>query len=210
MGRELDRNDMPSLDVPIGRIIGSTSLAFRPDVEIPELCEIDSETDEGPETPPDAITSYAGWNRTIKSDNPPPLQRATLIGGAVAHNLSYSSSTGQPAQLVAKILDDETETPPMPFLILPDERRGGPDTKSTRSATMDLPGTWSSTFYNRDKSNSEPIALALTALKAGGAREEKEDDESEKEKLGSFKMEEFVLSEDIDDFGGIKGLTAKL
>ncbi|EWG54113.1 hypothetical protein FVEG_17245 [Fusarium verticillioides 7600] len=60
MGRDLDRIDMPSLDLSISRIIGSTPLAFRPDVEIPELSEIDPETDEGPETPPDAGTSYAG------------------------------------------------------------------------------------------------------------------------------------------------------
>jgi len=53
-------------------------------------------------------------------------------------------------------------------------------------------------------------SLALTALKAGGALEEKKDEESEKEKLGRSKMDEFVLSGDIDDFWGIKGLTAKL
>ncbi|VZH91427.1 unnamed protein product [Fusarium fujikuroi] len=140
IGRELDRIEMPSLDVPISRIIGSMPLAFRPDVEITELSEIDSETDE-PETPPDTSASYAGWNRTIKSDST-PLQRATTIGGAVVHNLCLvipdddlngfadlpvqpvRASKGEPAQLVAKILDDETETAPMPFLILPDERRG--------------------------------------------------------------------------------------
>ena len=36
IGRDLDRIDMPSLNVPIGRIIGSTPLAFRPDVEVPD------------------------------------------------------------------------------------------------------------------------------------------------------------------------------
>ncbi|TVY73675.1 hypothetical protein Focb16_v005236 [Fusarium oxysporum f. sp. cubense] len=188
--KELDRIEMPSLDVPISRIIGSTPLAFRPDVEIPELSEIDSETDEQPGTPPDAGASFAGWNRTVESDSP-PVQRVTVIGGAVVRNLCLvipdedmngfadlpvqpiRASKGQPAQLVAKILDDETEKPPMPFLLLPDERRGDSDIKR-------------------------------------GALEEKKDEESEKEKLGRSKMDEFVLSGDIDDFWGIKGLTAKL
>ncbi|KAF5723494.1 hypothetical protein FMUND_1818 [Fusarium mundagurra] len=222
IGRDLDRIDIRSLDVPISRIIGSTPLSFRPDVEIPELSEIDSETDEGPKTPPDAGTSYASWNRTIKSDTPPPLQRATIIGGAVVHNLCLvipdddingfadlpvqpiRASKGQSAQLVAKILDDETETPPMPFLILPDERLGGPDIKSAESTAMDM------RFYSPGKSSSQHIAWALNTLKAGGAPEEKKDDESGKEKLGRSKMEEFVLSGDINDFWGIKGLTAKL
>ncbi|PNP76645.1 hypothetical protein FNYG_10064 [Fusarium nygamai] len=121
MGRELDRIDIPSLDVPISRIIGSTLIAFRPDVEVPELSEIDSETDKRPVT--------------LRL-----MLRATIIGGAVVHNLCLvipyddingfadllvqpvRASKGQPAQLVAKILDDETEKPPMPFLILLDER----------------------------------------------------------------------------------------
>ncbi|KAL7758434.1 hypothetical protein ACKLNR_010861 [Fusarium oxysporum f. sp. zingiberi] len=144
--KELDRIEMPSLDVPISRIIGSTPLAFRPDVEIPELSEIDS----------------------------------------------------------------ETEKPPMPFLLLPDERRGGSDIKSADSTAMNLYETWSSSLYSPGKSTSGPIPWALTALKAGGALEEKKDEESEKEKLGRSKMDEFVLSGDIDDFWGIKGLTAKL
>ncbi|KAF5684634.1 hypothetical protein FDENT_6639 [Fusarium denticulatum] len=225
--RDLNRIDMPSLDVPISRIIGSTPLAFRPDVEIPELFDIDSETDEQPETPPDAGTGYADWSRTIKSDNP-PLQRATIIGGAVVHNLCLvipdddingfadlpvqpiRASKGKPAQLVAKILDDETETPPMPFLILPDERQGGPDIKSAASTAMHLPATWSSSLNSPEKSSSGPIAWALTTLKAGRPPEEKMDEESEKEKLGRSTMEEFVLSGDINDFWGIKGLTAKL
>ncbi|KAK2931735.1 Kelch-type beta propeller [Fusarium oxysporum f. sp. vasinfectum] len=178
--KELDRIEMPSHDVPISRIIGSTPLAFRPDVEIPELSEIDSETDEQPGTPPDAGASFAGWNRTVESDSP-PVQRVTVIGGAVVRNLCLvipdedmngfadlpvqpiRASKGQPAQLVAKILDDETEKPPMPFLLLPDERRGGSDIKSADSTAMNL-----------------------------------------------SKMDEFVLSGDIDDFWGIKGLTAKL
>ncbi|RKK08683.1 hypothetical protein BFJ63_vAg11083 [Fusarium oxysporum f. sp. narcissi] len=225
--KELDRIEMPSLDVPISRIIGSTPLAFRPDVEIPELSEIDSETDEQPGTPPDAGASFAGWNRTVKSDSP-PVQRVTVIGGAVVRNLCLvipdedingfadlpvqpiRASKGQPAQLVAKILDDETEKPPMPFLILPDERRGGSDIKSADSTAMNLYETWSSSLYSPGKSTSGPIPWALTALKAGGALEEKKDEESEKEKLGRSKMDEFVLSGDIDDFWGIKGLTAKL
>ncbi|RKK98362.1 hypothetical protein BFJ71_g6715 [Fusarium oxysporum] len=225
--KEMDRIEMLSLDVPISRIIGSTPLAFRPDVEIPELSEIDSETDEQPGTPPDAGASLAGWNRTVKSDSP-PVQRVTVIGGAVVRNLCLvipdedmngfanlpvqpiRASKGQPAQLVAKILDDETEKPPMPFLILPDERRGGSDIKSADSTAMDLYETWSSSLYSPGKSTSGPIPWALTALKAGGALEEKKDEESEKEKLGRSKMDEFVLSGDIDDFWGIKGLTAKL
>ncbi|RKK96661.1 hypothetical protein BFJ68_g14312 [Fusarium oxysporum] len=225
--KELDRIEMPSLDVPISRIIGSTPLAFRPDVEIPELSEIDSETDEQPGTPPDAGASFAGWNRTVKSDSP-PVQRVTVIGGAVVRNLCLvipdedingfadlpvqpiRASKGQPAQLVAKILDDETEKPPMPFLILPDERRGGSDIKSADSTAMNLYETWSSSLYSPGKSTSGPIPWALTALKAGGALEEKKDEESEKEKLERSKMDEFVLSGDIDDFWGIKGLTAKL
>ncbi|KAF5568814.1 hypothetical protein FPHYL_2621 [Fusarium phyllophilum] len=227
IGRDLDRIDMPSLDVPISRIIGSTPLAFRPDVEIPELSEIDSETDEQPETPPDASTSYAGWNRTIKSDTP-PLQRATIIGGAVVHNLCLvipdddingfadlpvqpiRASKGQPAQLVAKILDDENEKPPMPFLILPDERRGGSDIQSADFTAMKRPATWSSSLFSPSKQTSGPMAWALSTLKAGGEPEEKKDEEGEKEKLGRSKMDEFVLSGDIDDFWGIKGLTAKL
>lgn len=221
IGRELDRIEMPSLDVPISRIIGSMPLVFRPDVEITELSEIDSETDE-PETPPDTSASYAGWNRTIKSDST-PLQRATTIGGAVVHNLCLvipdddlngfadlpvqpvRASKGEPAQLVAKILDDETETAPMPFLILPDERRGGPDVRSADSAAMDLLAT-----YSPDKSTSQPIASALAALKAREPSGEKGNEEDQKEKLGRSKMEEFVLSGDINDFWGIKGLTAKL
>ncbi|VTT59074.1 unnamed protein product [Fusarium fujikuroi] len=221
IGRELDRIEMPSLDVPISRIIGSMPLAFRPDVEITELSEIDSETDE-PETPPDTSASYAGWNRTIKSDST-PLQRATTIGGAVVHNLCLvipdddlngfadlpvqpvRASKGEPAQLVAKILDDETETAPMPFLILPDERRGGPNIRSADSTAMDLLAT-----YSPGKSTSQPIASAFAALKAGEPSEEKGDEEDQKEKVGRSKMEEFVLSGDINDFWGIKGLTAKL
>ncbi|EXK36626.1 hypothetical protein FOMG_09799 [Fusarium oxysporum f. sp. melonis 26406] len=225
--KEMDPIEMPSLDVPISRIIGSTPLAFRPDVEIPELSEIDSETDEQPGTPPDAGASFAGWNRTVKSDNP-PVQRVIVIGGAVVRNLCLvipdedingfadlpvqpiRASKGQPAQLVAKILDDETEKPPMPFLILPDERRGGSDIKSADSTAMNLYETWSFSLYSPGKSTSGPIPWALTALKAGGALEEKKDEESEKEKLGRSKMDGFVLSGDIDDFWGIKGLTAKL
>lgn len=225
--KEMDPIEMPSLDVPISRIIGSTPLAFRPDVEIPELSEIDSETDEQPGTPPDAGASFAGWNRTVKSDSP-PVQRVTVIGGAVVRNLCLvipdedingfadlpvqpiRASKGQPAQLVAKILDDETEKPPMPFLILPDERRGGSDIKSADSTAMNLYETWSFSLYSPGKSTSGPIPWALTALKAGGALEEKKDEESEKEKLGRSKMDGFVLSGDIDDFWGIKGLTAKL
>ncbi|KAH7217475.1 hypothetical protein BKA60DRAFT_648774 [Fusarium oxysporum] len=120
------------------------------------------------------------------------------------------ASKGQPAQLVAKILDDETEKPPMPFLLLPDERRGGSDIKSADSTAMNLYATWSSSFYSPGQSTSGPIPWALTALKAGGALEEKKAEESEKEKLGRSKVDEFVLSGDIDDFWGIKGLTAKL
>ncbi|KLP09496.1 Uncharacterized protein Y057_9272 [Fusarium fujikuroi] len=201
IGRELDRIEMPSLDVPISRIIGSMPLAFRPDVEITELSEIDSETDE-PETPPDTSASYAGWNRTIKSDST-PLQRATTIGGAVVHNLCLvipdddlngfadlpvqpvRASKGEPAQLVAKILDDETETAPMPFLILPDERRGGPNIRSADSTAMDLLAT-----YSPGKSTSQPIASAFAALKAGEPSEEKGDEEDQKEKVGRSKMEE--------------------
>ncbi|WKT51754.1 hypothetical protein QSH57_002268 [Fusarium oxysporum f. sp. vasinfectum] len=193
---------MPSLDVPISRIIGSTPLAFRPDVEIPELSEIDSETDEQPGTPPDAGASFAGWNRTVKSDSP-PVQRVTVIGGAVVRNLCLAipdedmngfadlpvqpirASKGQPAQRVAKILDDETEKPPMPFLIIPDEHRGGSDIKSADSTAMNLYETWSSSLYSPGKPTSGPIPWALT-------------------------MDEFVLSGDINDFWGIKGLTAKL
>ncbi|KAJ4037843.1 hypothetical protein NW758_009422 [Fusarium oxysporum] len=225
--KEMDRIEMPSLDVPISRIIGSTPLAFRPDVEIPELSEIDSETDEQPGTPPDAGASFAGWNRTVKSDSP-PVQRVTVIGGAVVRNLCLAipdedmngfadlpvqpirASKGQPAQRVAKILDDETEKPPMPFLIIPDEHRGGSDIKSADSTAMNLYETWSSSLYSPGKPTSGPIPWALTALKAGGALEEKKDEESEKEKLGRSKMDEFVLSGDINDFWGIKGLTAKL
>lgn len=40
--------------------LGSTPLAFRPDVEITELSGIDSETEEQTETPLDTSTSYAG------------------------------------------------------------------------------------------------------------------------------------------------------
>ncbi|KAH7194164.1 hypothetical protein DER44DRAFT_751957 [Fusarium oxysporum] len=90
--KELDRIEMPSLDVPISRIIGSTPLAFRPDVEIPELSEIDSETDEQPGIPPDAGASFAGWNRTVESDSP-PVQRVTVIGGAVMVPLSTEPDT---------------------------------------------------------------------------------------------------------------------
>ncbi|KAF5592299.1 uncharacterized protein FSUBG_10192 [Fusarium subglutinans] len=228
LGRDLDRIDMPSLDVPISRIIGSTPLAFRPDVEVPELSEIDSETDEQPGTPPDAGAgaSFVGWNRTIKSGSP-PLHRATVIGGAVVRNLCLvipdenmngfadlpvqpiRASKGQPAQLVAKILDDEDEKPPMPFLILPDERRGGSDIQSADSSAMNRFATWSSSF-SPGKPASGPIYWALSTLKVAGAPEEKKGEEGEKEKLGRSKMEEFVLSGDIDDFWGIKGLTAKL
>ncbi|KAG5813370.1 hypothetical protein H9Q74_003275 [Fusarium xylarioides] len=226
IGRDLDRIDMPSLNVPISRIIGSTPLAFRPDVEIPELSEIDSETDEQPGTPPDAATSFADWNSTIKSDSP-PLQRATIIGGAVVHNLCLvipdddingfadlpvqpiRASKGQPAQLVAKILDDESEKPPMPFLILPDERRGGSDIQSAGFTAMKRPAIWSSSI-SPGKSTPGPISWALSSLKVGEAPEGKKDEEGEKEKLGRSKMDEFVLSGDIDDFWGIKGLTAKL
>ncbi|KAF5603308.1 hypothetical protein FPCIR_1504 [Fusarium pseudocircinatum] len=228
IGRDLDRIDMPSLNVPIGRIIGSTPLAFRPDVEVPELSEIDSETDEQPSTPPDAGAgaSFASWNRTIKSDSP-PLQRATVIGGAIVRNLCLvipdesmngfadlpvqpiRASKGQPAQLVAKILDDENEKPPMPFLILPDERRGGSDIQSADSFAINRLATWSSSF-SPGKPTSGPISWALSTLKAGGESEEKKDEGGEKEKLGRSKMDEFVLSGDIDDFWGIKGLTAKL
>lgn len=155
LGKKWIELKMPSLDVPISRIIGSTPLAFRPDVEIPELSEIDSETDEQPGTPPDAGASFAGWSRTVKSDSP-PVQRVTVIGGAVVRNLCLvipdedmngfadlpvqpiRASKGQPAQLIAKILNDETEKPPMPFLILPDERRGGSDIKSADSTAMNL------------------------------------------------------------------------
>jgi hypothetical protein len=229
--KELDRIEMPSLDVPISRITGSTPLAFRPDVELPELSEIDSETDEQPGTPPDAGASFAGWNKTIKSDSP-PLQRATVIGGAVVRNLCLvipdenmngladlpvqpiRASKGQPAQLIAKILDDETEEPPMPLLILPDERQGGSDIKGVESAATNLPTAWSSSLSSFQKSTSGPIPWTLSAFKAGGSEptglEEKKDEENNKEKLGRSKMDEFVLSGDIDDFWGIKGLTAKL
>ncbi|KAF5230728.1 hypothetical protein FANTH_13720 [Fusarium anthophilum] len=226
IGRDLDRIDMPSLDVPISRIIGSTPLAFRPDVEVPELSEIDSETDEQPGTPPDAGASFTAWNRTIKSGSP-PLQRATVIGGAVVRNLCLvipdenmngfadlpvqpiRASNRQPAQLVAKILDDESEKPPMPFLILPDERRGGSDIQSADSFAINRLATWSSSF-SPGKPTSGPISWALSTLKAGGESEEKKDEGGEKEKLGRSKMDEFVLSGDIEDFWGIKGLTAKL
>ncbi|KAF5965774.1 hypothetical protein FBULB1_12034 [Fusarium bulbicola] len=228
IGRDLDRIDMPSLNVPISRIIGSTPLAFRPEVEVPELSEIDSETDEQPGTPPDAGAgaSLVGWSSTTKSDSP-PLQRAIVIGGAVVRNLCLvipdenmngfadlpvqpiRASKGQPAQLVAKILDDENEKPPMPFLILPDERRGGSDIQSADSFAIDRLATWSSSF-SPGKPTSGPIPWALSTLKVGGESEEKKDEGGEKEKLGRSKMDEFVLSGDIDDFWGIKGLTAKL
>ncbi|KAF4485672.1 hypothetical protein FAGAP_11478 [Fusarium agapanthi] len=203
IGRDLDRVDMPSLDVPISRIIGSTPLAFRPDVEVPELSEIDSETDEQPGTPPNAGASFTGWDRTIKSDSH-PLQRATVIGGAVVRNLCLvipdddmngfadlpvqpiRASKGQPAQLVAKILDDENEKAPMPFLILPDERRGGSDIQSAGSSAMNRLATWSSSF-SPEKPASGPISWAFSTLKIGGAPEETKDEKGEKDKLGPEK-----------------------
>ncbi|KAF5718201.1 hypothetical protein FGLOB1_1785 [Fusarium globosum] len=192
IGRELDRIDIPSLDVPISRIIRDTPLAFRPDVEIIEL--------------------------TTKFDNT-PLQRATIMGGAVVRNLSLiipdddlngfadlliqpnRASKGEPAQLVTKILGDETETAPMPLLILPDELRGGLDIKSADSTTVDLSVTCSSWFSSPRKPTSRPTAWALTTLKAGGASEEKKGKKNENEMLERSEMEEFVLSGDIDAVG---------
>lgn len=82
----------------------------------------------------------------------------------------------------------------MPLLILPDERRGGPDVESADSTTMDLPVTWSSSFSSPSKPTSRPIAWALTTIKAGGASEEKKDKESGKANVGRSKMEDLVLS----------------
>lgn len=150
------------------------------------------------------------------------------MGGAVVRNLCLvipdddlngfadlpiqpiRASKGEPAQLVAKILDDETETAPMPLLILLDELRGGHDIKSADSTTMDLSVTSSSWFSSPRKPTSRPIAWALTTLKAGGASEEKKGKKNEKKMLERSEMEEFVLSGDIVRFWGIKGSTAHL
>ncbi|KAM0317015.1 hypothetical protein ACHAPQ_011161 [Fusarium lateritium] len=222
----LEKYDLPSLDVPLDQILGSAHLLSRDNVEFPELS--DSDSDDQPITPPRINPNFFAYSISSHRD-----ERVTVIGGAVVRNVCLvvpditgkgfadfpvqpiQASHGKPAQLVATILDDKKQKPPMPFLIMPQEhdsslrkKEPGPNlinwSMPTRTSSTKTLNTTFSGF----------IPWTMSALKKDGSDIAKVvgkiDEEAKKDKLGKAELDHYVLSGDIDNFWGIKGLTVKL
>ncbi|KIL93781.1 hypothetical protein FAVG1_02342 [Fusarium avenaceum] len=224
----LESLDLPTLDVPLDQILGSTRLSFRDDVELPELSDNDSDSDEQPDSPPSFPTSFFTYSKGNHRD-----ERVTVIGGAIVRNVCIvvpgedgkgfadlpvqpiQASHGKSAQLVATILEDKKQKPPMPFLILPQEHDSHLDNTGSDSTftTWSLPSKTSlSNKLLNEFSGVTP--WTLSAMKKGGSDVAKAitkvDEEANNAKLGKSELKSYVLSGDIDNFWGIKGLTVKL
>ncbi|KAF4973360.1 hypothetical protein FSARC_338 [Fusarium sarcochroum] len=234
--RKLENRKLLSLNVPVEQILGSKNLTFRHDVELPELSDNDSDTDEQPDTPPDVgprTGTVYGWSTSAFLQTPssqPSAQRRTFIGGAVVRNVclvmpdqdrtGYTdlpvqpvrATPGQPTQLIAKILANKGEKPPLPLLILPGENKG---TSSPRAEGVS--GLEAFSVMDALAKSEKPAAFTTrnrSSFSAGKSDiielSNKIEEEAEKEQVGKAEIENYVLSGDIDNFWGINGLTAKL
>ncbi|KAM0355061.1 hypothetical protein ACHAPU_000912 [Fusarium lateritium] len=211
--KRLEGLDLPSLnDVPLDQIFGSANLSSRQDVELPELSDYDSDSDEKPEIPLGVESRFMSWS-AMSISNSRQDDRSAYIGGALVRNVCLvvpdqngkgftdlpvqpvRASHGQPAQLLAKISKDKNEKFVPPILVLPDERKPIQSFHGF-NAGFDL---WSSKLVTTKKDGSD-----LTKITKGI------DEMAKKEELGKTEMKNYVLSGDIDNFWGRKGLTVKL
>lgn len=211
-----------SLDVPMGNIVGSADLTFRQNVEAPGLSDTDTDSDSQPHTPPEIGPEAWTYSKILKSVDVPD-ERDVVIGGATVRNLCLvipdqemqgfadlpvqplMASKGQPASLIAMKLDDQDEKPRIPLIVLPNEPgdiSGSPAIPMARSPKEGI------------ERITEMIELPPSMSKTGTSDVVKLDDSSSDkspaDQVGKADMNEFVLSGDIDNFWGIKGLTVKL
>ncbi|KAF4993560.1 hypothetical protein FGRMN_6419 [Fusarium graminum] len=216
--KRLEGLDLPSLNnIPLDQIFGSANLSSRRDVELPELSDYDSDLDEQPEIYSGVTSKYSFWSAKPPSSSRQD-ERSAFIGGALVRNICLvvpdqngkgftdlpvqpvRASHGQPAQLLAKISKNKDEKFVPPILVLPDERepvQGSYGFNSSLGLWSSKPSSSSSTMTKKDASDLTKITKGI-------------DDMAKKEELGKTEMKNFVLSGDIDNFWGRKGLTVKL
>jgi hypothetical protein len=226
--QELDDTEFVPLQDFYSSIVERTQIEFRSDIEaeilsdqVPDLDSGESESDEEPSTPRDHM-GLAGWKfASVGHSN----KSQTVIGGATVTNLALVvpdksgenfgdlpvfpiTGTGQiSSQLVAAVSNEETKEQPrnLPLLILGDEEAppagvSGKLTDPSRIATIS--------------------ALSLESKKLAAKKENQKDSKDEPKpgkgtdtkpnKVATADLDSFVLSGDIPNLFGIKGLKGKL
>lgn len=192
---------LPSIDL----IVDESKLDYRPNFVA------DVPTDEAPEAIPDSSSES-------DDDQPPTPNEATdldqtVIGGAVVENvclvmpdeyaasfaglpvIPIKGSAGVQAQMLASVPKDEAEgrSNQLPILLLPDER---PTTTAVAASIEKQP-------------LADTVVLA-DMIKSTPKIDEDADSVSGDKEIVKTELEGYVLSGDIKNLFGIKGLKAKL
>lgn len=201
---------LPSIDL----IVDESKLDYRPNFvadvptdEAPEaISDSSSESDDDqPPTPNEATSQLADFKVTDLDQ--------TVIGGAVVENvclvvpdehaasfaglpvIPIKGSAGVQAQMLASVPKDKAEgrSNQLPVLLLPDEK---PTTTAVAAAVEKQP-------------QADAVALA-DIIKNTPKIEEDADSVGGDKEIAKTELEGYVLSGDIKNFFGIKGLKAKL
>ena len=203
--------------------------------EVPGLVSGDSDSDEEPPSPrrPETEARFKSIASGMKAE------RETVIGGAVVENLSLVipnqdftgwgnlpvlpiTATGQEkSQLLAAIPDDQSKEQDrhIPLLLLPDEDEVSPTAEGQEAVNPSRIAAASALFALNPKARTgleEVSAKKASKEKDGEAEAEKPAEQKVKDgkegtdKVAKTELESYVLSGDIKNFLGIKGLKAKL
>jgi len=215
-------------------IIENAQLKFRDNVEAeapedaPGLVYGDSESDEELPTPQERSA-----NRFMFVNAEPVSLGKTIIGGAVVKNLALVvpdesastfgdlpvfpiTATEQDTTELVAVISQGTEAGGVrnvPLLLMPDEE--GYEEEATRSAgdkVARLAAISALSNLGKIAGNEEAKAAVKEKSKGGGDDPaiEKADGEDKGDKVAKTELESYVLSGDIENFFGIKGLTGKL
>ncbi|KAE8153299.1 hypothetical protein BDV25DRAFT_137055 [Aspergillus avenaceus] len=201
-------------------IANATDLTFRSNVadeEPPELSSGDSDSDDQYSPADELVQSPSALERLAANKS------KTIIGGAVVDNLCIvipdednkrfadlpvvpiEGSSEIQAQIIASVPQDGAKetTAEAPVLLLPDESRPALNVASI------------ATFSNLRTANFTdviPVSLegAKDDTKEGVAEQESKAETGEDKTVAQTDLQNYVLSGDIKNFFGIKGLKAKL
>lgn len=216
-------------------IIQNAQVKFRDNIEAeapkeaPGLVYGDSESDEEPSTPQEWRAS------TLVSSSARPVSlNETIIGGAVVKNLALVIpdgtarrfgdlpvlpiiAVGQDKTELVTVISKDTEeggVANIPFLIMPDEEghKKEPTSNDVRDNISRLAA--SSVLSDVGKISGKKTAKAPVKKKvkeaSDGTTTGKKGEKDREDRVAKTQLENYVLSGDIENFFGIKGLTAKL
>lgn len=238
--QKLDDVELIPLESHLSSIVNNAQVEFRknfeeePPEEVPGLVSGDSDSDEEPPSPHRSATEAK--IQSIASGM--KAERETVIGGATVQNLSLVipnqdltgwgnlpvlpiTATGQEkSQLLAAIPNDKSNEQDrhIPILLLPDEDKVSPTAEGREGVSLSQMAAASalSALNPKARTGLEEVFAKKVSKKDGEAEAGKPAEQKVKDgkegtdKVAKTELDSYVLSGDIKNFFGIKGLKAKL